>query len=859
MIKKIEYSVLIVRDSKDHLFHSLLDLCDAAFCREHRSEISPLRSYIQQCLPSQALEICQNKSNQQPDCILLDWDLSDSNAENFLTQLDDEQIPIVILVSAANEENFIFANQADLNYLVKETLSKELLYLSVRNAIAQTQLKQRLHIAETRLQSYEYPNIEQGDVTYTPYRELNDEISGVVANVRDVGDRQRLEESERTLSNLVENLPGYICRVRNDSSYTTDYVSQGVEVITGYRPEEFLIERSISCYQIIHPDDVDAFVEIVLRAASDRQPYQAEYRIITKSGQHKWMQHQGRGIYAENGDLSFWEGFITDISDRKQAEAELQQLNSELELRVAQRTEALRQSEERWQLALDGSNEGIWDWDVKHGTVFFSKRWKQIRGFAEDEIGNSETEWSSRIHPDDYDVVMAEFAKHFAGETEFLIMEYRVCCKDGSYKWILDRGRGLRDPSGEVVRMVGSETDISDRKIYEAQLLQQAEQQSLLAGVAMRIRSSFNLRDILDITVEEIYQTLQASRVFIYRVFEDGTGSAIAESATSDCSAVLDLTFPKEVFSTESQANYLLGQIYVLNDLETEPVLPSLAKFLRGLEVRAKLVVPIIDRDRLWGLLIAHQCDRPRQWQNWEIELLQQLSYQLAIAIQQANLYRQVQVELADKEKLYGQLISELDQNKVLLKEVHHRVKNNLQVMSSLLRMQFRKTTPELKVLIEEYQNRIQAMALIHAQLHENDNFASINFHDYTANLTANLLQCYGSNSDLIQCNLDIVNISLPLDQSVPLGLIINELVSNSLKHAFPQGFGEIKISLIQLSNQYCLIVADNGCGVPIDFDIRASTSLGLLLVNSLVDQLEAELTYDGGNGAKFTLTFPLL
>ncbi len=157
-------------------------------------------------------------------------------------------------------------------------------------------------------------------------------------------------------------------------------------------------------------------------------------------------------------------------------EATLQDLAAividEMELRLSARklieqTEAQRESEERWQLALRGNNDGIWDWNVKTNKVFFSSRWKEMLGFEEQEISHHLDEWSKRIHPDDLDCVKQVIFDHFAKKTPFYISEHRVLCKDGSYKWILDRGQALWDEAGNVIRMCGSHTDISERKQAE--------------------------------------------------------------------------------------------------------------------------------------------------------------------------------------------------------------------------------------------------------------------------------------------------------------------------------------------------------------------------------------------------------
>ena len=156
--------------------------------------------------------------------------------------------------------------------------------------------------------------------------------------------------------------------------------------------------------------------------------------------------------------------------ERQQATQALEQLNQALEAKVEQRTAALRASEERWQLVLKGTNDGIWDWDVRTDKTFYSSRWKQMRGFTDDEISDSAKEYSSRIHPDDFDRVIAAVDDHCAGRTEFFEAEYRTRCKDGTYLWILDRGQALWDESGQVVRMSGAEKDITQHKRAEQDL-----------------------------------------------------------------------------------------------------------------------------------------------------------------------------------------------------------------------------------------------------------------------------------------------------------------------------------------------------------------------------------------------------
>ena len=159
-------------------------------------------------------------------------------------------------------------------------------------------------------------------------------------------------------------------------------------------------------------------------------------------------------------------GFLSVVRD-------IRDIYEELRLRkCAEQT--LQEREERWNLVLQGSNDGIWDWNVQTNEVFFSSRWKQMRGFGEDEIGNSLDEWSQRVHGDELNWVMQSVADYFARKTPLFAVEYRTLCKDGTYKWIFSRGIALWDEQGNVLRMAGSETDITARKLAEQQAREQA-------------------------------------------------------------------------------------------------------------------------------------------------------------------------------------------------------------------------------------------------------------------------------------------------------------------------------------------------------------------------------------------------
>jgi two-component sensor histidine kinase len=200
-----------------------------------------------------------------------------------------------------------------------------------------------------------------------------------------------------------------------------------------------------------------------------------------------------------------------------------------------------------------------------------------------------------------------------------------------------------------------------------------------------------------------------------------------------------------------------------------------------------------------------------------------------------------------------------LREKEVLLKEIHHRVKNNLQVVSSLLGLQSR-TMDDLATRrkFQESQNRVHSMALVHESLYQSENLSEIDFPSYIDQLATHLLRSYGVDSQRVHIAASIDNLRLTMDTAIPCGLIINELVSNSLKYAFPDGrTGTVRIEMRQQDDhEIRLDVSDDGVGLPEGVSFSSTKSLGLRLVRTLSDQLSAKLEMQREGGARITLTF---
>jgi PAS domain S-box-containing protein len=215
--------------------------------------------------------------------------------------------------------------------------------------------------------------------------------------------------------------------------------------------------------------------------------------------------------------------------------------------------------------------------------------------------------------------------------------------------------------------------------------------------------------------------------------------------------------------------------------------------------------------------------------------------------------------DITNRKEMEEKLEKTLKDKEILMKEIYHRVKNNLMIISSLLSLQSSYITDEAtQDIFRESQNRTNSMALIHEKLYRSGDLKSINFTEYLETLSNDLYRSYAPHNSQVQLKLNVEKVNLDVDTSIPLGLILNELLTNSLKHAFPNGMdGEILIELLNdKDGNYQLSVSDNGVGFPEDIDYKNTESLGMQIVNNLTYQIDGEIHLDRNNGTKFTIHF---
>ncbi|HIK09634.1 MAG TPA: PAS domain-containing protein [Oscillatoriaceae cyanobacterium M33_DOE_052] len=270
---------------------------------------------------------------------------------------------------------------------------------------------------------------------------------------------QKTDEERYRLQKIARHIPGVIYQftLHSDGRINFPYASEGLREIYGVPPEA-VREDGTKVLETIHPDDLPRVNQSILESAQQLTPWHCEYRVCHPDGRLLWLVGHSTPQGQPDGSTT-WYGYIRDITAEKKVE------------------QALRENHVRLQLALEAANIGTWDWNPQTSEVVFSRQWKAMLGYEEQEISGSVAEWESRVHPEDMQAIYGDIGQHIEGKTPIYQNEHRMQCKDGSYKWILDRGQVIeRDEQGNPVRFIGIHYDISERKASELALQELTQQ-----------------------------------------------------------------------------------------------------------------------------------------------------------------------------------------------------------------------------------------------------------------------------------------------------------------------------------------------------------------------------------------------
>ena len=740
-----------------------------------------------------------------------------------------------------------------------------------------------------------------------------------------------LRESERTLSTLMNNLPGMAYRCDNDDKWTMRFVSKGCQELTGCNPKDIINNNKRSFADLIHPKYKNLVKESISKALKNQRQFQIEYRLISASGEAKWVLEKGEGVFSEDGKLQFLEGFITDITEKKEFELEL------------------KRSRENYKSLVDYSPDGV----IIHiaGIIKFANpsALKMVGVSGLEELENASA--FDFILPEYHKQTIERMTRTKLGEdldfTELKIRNIRgeiisletkpipikfngqeaiqVVFHDISSKKLLLKEQARAQIAEETNELL--EQEITKKKVIQLQLQESQKYTRLIINGSLDMICASDRKGFITefnkaaertfgytaeevvgqhvsmlyddpgerkkITDEELYKKgAYAGEVTNVRkngekfiaylsasVLRNENGEVIGAMGVSR--DISELKRAEETLRAQSaKFNAIIeSSSHVIWTVDKNICLTTFnhnyAKQQAdryGLEARLGLsmvkgeAISTVEYNNFW--IKKYENAFAGNPQYFETQFIEKGGTETWREIYlnpifgedgEVNEVSGIGHDITEKKKSEEKIKLSLQEKEVLLKEVHHRVKNNLQVISSILNLQssYVKDEGTLNIL-KESQNRIKSMAFIHESLYQTKDFSSINFTEYVINLSQNLIHSYSNFDHEIKLNLEIQNVFLNLDLAIPCGLIINEIVSNALKYAFVDNSeeAEITISMKIEGENLVLIIGDNGKGLPKEIDYRNTESLGLQLVVTLTDQLSGVIDLNREKGTNYTIIF---
>jgi PAS domain S-box-containing protein len=744
-----------------------------------------------------------------------------------------------------------------------------------------------------------------------PVKDMDDQITHYLSIKRDVTEeienRNKAEQRERLLNDIqvLSLTGGWELDVPTNHMYWTDQLYQLHGVPVDYNGN--LLELVQSC---IHPDDRDTIITSFRNCLATGIDYDHTVRFINRLGVQKWVRTKSRALTDESGAVAKIIGSVRDVTDEIEAlqsvqesetrfkavvnafddivftldrdgvhtelfgqlagneilsstllgktslqimgevngkihhEAYLKALNGEhvaynwsaaepngqvnhyqtkltpliiddqisgilgvgrnITQEVMSRLE-LKVISDRLKYALDGTQAGSWDWNIQTGVTIFNERWATIVGYTLEELNPTTIQTLERLtHPEDLLHAKDKLSSHFEGIDDFYDVRFRMLHKDGRWIWVWDRGRVVeRDDQGNPVRMVGTHVDVTE--LIEAEERVQ--------------RSEKRYRDLFK-------ESSDASLLFKNDRIVDCNQAAV-DMLGYDTIEELVRLHPLEMVPEYQPDGSLTADRYLEN----------VTNAYNNRSYRFELY-----HLRKDGMIIPLEVTTT---------LLQDEDGSDLIYI----IWRDVTA----RKKAESALLESIKEKETLLSEIHHRVKNNLAVISALMQLQlYSHDDPMAVEILSKSINRIKSIALIHEQLYKSDRFSNISLKENIERQTETVLDMYGDKlGTRVNLLLDLKDVSIDINQAMPVGLLLNEILNNAFKHAFHgRDTGTIGVTLDEHDDQIYLTIQDDGVGFNAEELETESTSLGNTLIKTFLEQLQATYTINTDHGTRYDIRF---
>jgi PAS domain S-box-containing protein len=648
-----------------------------------------------------------------------------------------------------------------------------------------------------------------------PIKDSDCNVNFVLGISRDVTEHKlfemELKEREEHLRLLTDNMSDVIAQADINGIL---YVSSSLKQLTGFEPQE-VVGKGI--HDLVHPDDQEIVRNLEKKLIETKKPINFEYRIKKRDGSYFWVESSAKAVYDTLGNFKSIVFSTRNIDRRKQVEI------------------ALKESEKSLNAFINTITDIAFMIDTNGNFLLLNDALAKSFNRSKDDL----------IGTYIYDLIPGELGKERRKKIDNVIHSGEILTfldtRDGIY--FDNRIYPVKDEKGKVSRVVVFSIDVTNLKIAEKQIKLQNKVLEGINQVFEKAITSETEEELAKKSLEVCEKITESEFGFILELNQDGKLDALAISDPGWDECVMEDAF---ILIKDMEQRGLHG----ISSKEGVSILtndPSNHKDSIGTPtghppIKSFLGVPLKEGNQFIGSIGV--ANKENGYTSEDLSILEKLAPVISESFLRKRAETSLKVALAEKE--------------LLLKEIHHRVKNNLMVISSLLSLQSTYIKDkEALGLFKESQNRARSMAMIHEYLYNSDDLKRINFGDYISKLAHELYHAYVSDPGRIDLQLNLEPLKVDINTAIPLGLIVNELLSNALKYAFADDLdGIIWVEFHKENSVFELIVGDDGIGFPDELNFKNTESLGLQVVNTLTNQIDGVITMEVNNGTIFTVKF---
>jgi PAS domain S-box-containing protein len=604
-----------------------------------------------------------------------------------------------------------------------------------------------------------------------------------------------------------------ICTIDREGHFVD--VGAASEAIWGYTPEEL---EGTQYLDLVFAEDVENTQHVAELIMDGRDMTNFENRYVRKDGAVVHIIWSAR--WDEEDELMYC--VARDATAMKRQQKKLLEVN------------------ERFRYVSKATSDVIWDWDIQNNSLY------RGQGAGSLEYMGRMEDWIEHIHPGDRERVKQSIFQLIDDHQKNTWEEsYRFEKFDKAYAYIQDRGFVIRSEDGQAIRMVGAMHDISEFKERENRIRNYQKVISELATNKELVQ--MDLADALTAVIKKSAETLGVERANVWLLNGENL------RCVADCHLGEEAKLRGAVLTKEDYPKYFeqitKHRTIVSSDARKDDRLQELHEgYFKEHNVYSLLDTSVQTYGEMQAVVCHESVGKKHKWRSEEVSFAGSITDQVAQLL--AN---------DEKNKREQELKKSLKEKEILLGEVHHRVKNNLAVISGMMQLQaFEEEDEIFRSKLMDSVTRISSMATIHEQLYQSENFSELDFSSNLKRLVASIIETIQLNTE-ITTKFSIEDVQLNINQAIPCSLIVNEVLTNIVKHAFiGESKGKILISLSEVDCQIDLRIKDNGGGLPDGFDAeKSSETLGLKIIKTLSAQLEADFTYQSnGSGTTFRLSF---